>query len=63
MGYQFEGFLSYRVMEAWSVGIGGRYWYMQTTQGLTHFENHIVRATAVPQPVDGRSTISACSCN
>ncbi len=51
-GYQLEGFISYRVTEAWSVGVGGRYWHMQTNQGLTHFENHIVGETAVPQPVD-----------
>ena len=25
-GYQLEAFLSYRVVEALSVGIGGRYW-------------------------------------
>jgi hypothetical protein len=25
---------------------------MQTTEGLTHFENHIVGVTAIPQPVD-----------
>jgi hypothetical protein len=51
-GYQLEGFVSYRVTQAWSVGIGGRYWHMQTTEGLTHFENHIVGVTAIPQPVD-----------
>ena len=51
-GYQLEGFVSYRVTPAWSVGIGGRYWHMQTTEGLTHFENHIVGVTAIPQPVD-----------
>jgi hypothetical protein len=51
-GYQLEGFVSYRVTEAWSVGIGGRYWHMQTTEGLTHFENHIVGVTTIPQPVD-----------
>ena len=52
MGYQFEGFVSYRVTEPWSVGIGRRYWHMQTTQGLTHFDDHTVGVTAVPQPVD-----------
>jgi hypothetical protein len=40
-----------RVAEALSVGIGGRYWYMQT-RGLTHFEDHIVGFTASPQPVE-----------
>jgi len=51
-GYQLEGFVSYCVTQAWSVGIGGRYWHMQTNEGLAHFENHIVGITAVPQPVD-----------
>jgi hypothetical protein len=50
-GFQFEGFVSYRVTPAWSIGIGGRYWHMET-HGLTHFENHIVAVTAYPQPVD-----------
>jgi len=53
-GYQLEGFVSYRVYEALSVGIGGRYWYMQT-RGLTHFENHIVGFTAVPQVVEWKT--------
>src|SRR5438128_105200 len=30
----------------------GSFWHMQTTEGLTHFENHIVGVTAIPQPVD-----------
>ena len=50
-GYQLEGFISYRVTEALSVGLGGRYWHMQTS-GLTHFENHVVGVWALPQPVD-----------
>jgi hypothetical protein len=50
-GYQLEAVLSYRVDQWLSVGIGGRYWWMQT-HGLTHFENHIVGFTALPQPVD-----------
>jgi outer membrane protease len=50
-GYQLEAFLSYRVTDALSVGIGGRYWYMQTS-GLTHFEDHVVGVAASPQPVD-----------
>ena len=50
-GYQLEGFISYRVTEALSVGLGGRYWRMQTS-GLTHFENHVVGVPALPQPVD-----------
>jgi hypothetical protein len=50
-GYQLEAFLSYRVTDWFNVGIGGRYWSMQT-HGLTHFENHVVGVTAFPQPVD-----------
>jgi hypothetical protein len=34
-----------------SIGIGGRYWHMQT-HGLTHFENHVVGFVAFPQPVE-----------
>jgi hypothetical protein len=29
-GYQLEGFVSYRVTQALSLGIGGRYWHMQS---------------------------------
>jgi Omptin family len=50
-GYQLEAVLSYRVNERLSVGIGGRYWWLQT-HGLTHFENHVIGFTALPQPVD-----------
>jgi hypothetical protein len=53
-GYQLEGVLSYRVTDQLSVGIGGRYWHMQTT-GNTHFENHINGFVAFPQPVDWRT--------
>jgi hypothetical protein len=50
-GFQLEGFLSYRVTPALSLGVGGRYWSMSTT-GLAHFENHVVGFVAVPQPVE-----------
>lgn len=53
-GYQLEAFLSYRVTEAINVGIGGRYWYMQT-RGFTHFENHVVAFTALPQVVEWKT--------
>jgi outer membrane protease len=53
-GCQIDGFLSYRVTEGVSLGIGGRYWYMQT-RGLTHFENHINGFVASPQPVDWKT--------
>jgi outer membrane protease len=52
-GFQLEGFVSYRVTPALSLGIGGRYWHMQT-RGFTHFENHVVGIPAVPQAVDWR---------
>ena len=50
-GYQLEAFLSYRVYEWLNVGIGGRYWSMQT-HGATRFDNHVVGVIAFPQPVD-----------
>jgi outer membrane protease len=53
-GYQLEGVLSYRVTNSLSVGIGGRYWHMQT-KGLTHFEGHVNGFQAFPQPVDWKS--------
>lgn len=53
-GYQLEAFLSYRVTEAINVGIGGRYWYMQA-RGFTHFENHVVAFTALPQVVEWKT--------
>jgi hypothetical protein len=49
-GYQLEAFASYRVTDALSVGVGGRYWHMQTN-GATHFEGHVVGFDAAPQPV------------
>jgi Autotransporter beta-domain len=53
-GYQLDAFLSYRVTEALSVGVGGRYWYVQT-RGFTHFENHVVGFTAFPQVLDWKT--------
>jgi len=50
-GYQLEGVLSYQVTNSISVGIGGRYWHMQTS-GLSHFEGHVNGFIAFPQPVD-----------
>jgi outer membrane protease len=50
-GYQLEGFLSYRVSDVLSVGVGGRYWHMES-KGQTHFEGHVVGFNAFPQPVD-----------
>jgi hypothetical protein len=46
--------LSYRVNDFVSVGLGGRYWHMQTS-GLTHFEGHVNGFLASPQPVDWKT--------
>jgi hypothetical protein len=53
-GFQLEAILSYRITDAISVGLGGRYWHLQTS-GLTHFEGHIVGFQASPQPVDWKT--------
>jgi Omptin family len=53
-GYQLEGVLSYRVTDLISVGVGGRYWHMQT-HGNTHFEDHVNGFLAFPQPVDWKT--------
>jgi hypothetical protein len=50
-GYQLEGFVSYRVNEWVNVGVGGRYWHMQTS-GFSHFEGRVNGFLAFPQPVD-----------
>jgi outer membrane protease len=50
-GYQLEAALAYTVNQNVKVAVGGRYWRMETS-GLTHFENHIVGVSALPQPVD-----------
>jgi outer membrane protease len=61
-GYQIEGFVSYRVTPAVSLGVGARYWHMQT-QGspisrTTSWGLWLCRSRSI-----GRSTIWACSCN
>ena len=53
-GYQLEGVLSYQVTDYINVGIGGRYWHMQS-RGLTHFEGHVVGFNALPQPVNWKT--------
>jgi hypothetical protein len=50
-GYQLEAMLSYMITPNASVGIGARYWHMETS-GNTHFEDHVVGFVAGPQPVD-----------
>jgi outer membrane protease len=49
-GYQLEAVLSYQLTNHVSLGVGGRYWHMETS-GDTHFENHVVGFSASPQPV------------
>jgi hypothetical protein len=41
--------LSYEVNQALSVGVGGRYWHMETTKGHTHFEGNVVGGGGQPQ--------------
>jgi hypothetical protein len=53
-GYQVDAFLSYRVTDALSVGLGGRYWHMQS-KGHTHFEGHVVGFDTVPQVLDWKT--------
>jgi hypothetical protein len=55
-GVQAEATLDYQLTDMFSVGVGGRYWHMETT-GDTHFENHIVGESASPQPVDWSTDI------
>jgi len=50
-GYQLEAMLSYQVSRKVRLGIGGRYWHMQT-RGYTHFEGHIAGDGGSPQRVD-----------
>jgi len=51
-GYQLEALLSYQFNEAISVGIGGRYWHMQSS-GNAHFED----VGGSPQPLDFKADI------
>ena len=46
--------LSYHVTPYASIGIGGRYWHMQTS-GDSHFEAVVPGAS--PQPVDWKTDI------
>jgi hypothetical protein len=55
-GYQFEALLSYQLTEYGSVGIGARYWHMQTN-GNSNFQGNIVGGTGLPQPVDWKTDI------
>jgi opacity protein-like surface antigen/outer membrane protease len=50
-GMQFEGVVSYLVNDAFSVGVGARYWRMETTSGGAHFESNIYGGGGTTQPV------------
>ena len=52
-GYQLESVLSYRVTDRFSVGVGGRFWHMETN-GHTHFEGHVIGGGGSPQPLNWR---------
>jgi hypothetical protein len=51
-GYQLEAMLSYRLDDAISLGVGGRYWHMQS-KGYAHFEIF----GGSPQPLDFKTAI------
>jgi outer membrane protease len=53
-GYQIDAMVSYKVNDYLDVGLGARYWHVQTN-GSAHFENDVVGFTAFPQPVDWHS--------
>jgi len=53
-GYQLDATVSYRLNDWLSVGVGGRYWHMET-RGNAHFEGHVVGVAAGPQPVNWRT--------
>jgi outer membrane protease len=55
-GYQFEALLSYQVTQYASIGVGGRYWHMQT-KGDTHFENAFVGGGGSPDPVNWKTDV------
>jgi opacity protein-like surface antigen len=56
-GVQLEAIASYAVSDNVTVGLGARYWYLQT-RGSTDFENVIVGfpAAPVPQPLNFSTT-------
>lgn len=51
-GYQLEALLSYQLDDAISLGVGGRYWHMQS-KGSAHFEVF----GGSPQPLDFKTEI------
>ncbi|MDQ0325494.1 hypothetical protein J2R99_001343 [Rhodopseudomonas julia] len=44
-GYQLEGMVNYRLNDSFTLGLGGRYWHMET-DGNAHFENIAAGGTA-----------------
>ncbi len=53
-GYQFEAVLSYRIDDQFDIGIGGRYWHMDS-RGYAHFEGRVVNTASAAQPLDWKS--------
>lgn len=53
-GYQLEAILSYRYNNALSLGVGGRYWHMESG-ALVHFDGRVVGVNAVAQHADFKS--------
>ena len=53
-GYQFEAMLDYTLANHVTLGVGGRYWHMETS-GDTHFENHVIGGGGSPQRVDWKT--------
>ena len=53
-GYQLEAMLDYTLANRVTVGVGGRYWHMETS-GNSHFEGHVVGGGYGPQRVDWKT--------
>lgn len=53
-GVQLQAMLDYQVNDQFSVGVGGRYWHMQT-RGSEHFE--AVTADGGPEPQDWQTNV------
>jgi outer membrane protease len=53
-GAQIDAMVTYKVNDWLDLGVGGRYWHVQTS-GASHFEGNVIGFTAFPQPVDWHS--------
>ncbi len=53
-GWQLEAALSYKLTDKANIGVGGRYWRMET-EGHTHFEGRVVATNSAPQPVNWKT--------